>query len=184
MGAHRGLQHLGRQAHEIGVDRSRQHDRELGETRYLVEQPRIGLDGSAQLGRAAVEIGADQLAALVLVEDDVSVLQFFEVFGGAVGAKLARRQKTVAAGGAADRDVIDRQRHDFAVEQADDRGQRPHPAQRRTRPAHRFRPGQFGNRRLDQLRQYLGRGPARTPDDREIEFAAASVADLAFTRSS
>ena len=74
--------------------------------------PGSGLTGGAQLDRAAVEIGADQFAALVLVEDDVSVLQLFEVFGGVVGAKLARRQKTVAAGGAADRDAIDRQRHD------------------------------------------------------------------------
>ncbi len=102
------------------------------------------------------------------------------VVGGAADADFARCQEAVTARGAADRDALKREWQDVAVIEADDRGQRPHPAQRRARPAHRFRPGQLDDRGLDQLRQHFGRGPAGAPDNREIEFAAPGVADLAF----
>ena len=88
--AHRRLQDFGRQGHVIGVDRPSEHDRKFGEARHLVEQPRIGFDGNLQLRRTASEIGADQLSALVMIDDDIRVLEFFEIFRGAVDAELAR----------------------------------------------------------------------------------------------
>jgi hypothetical protein len=48
--AHRGRQHLGRQAigqwpHKIGVDRAHQHDRVFDQPGYLFEQTFVGFDG-------------------------------------------------------------------------------------------------------------------------------------------
>ena len=68
---------------------------------------------------------------------------------------------------------------DAPIKQADDRYQRPHPAQGCSRKAHRFRPRQFGDRAAQQFRQDLGGGAARALDDCEIELAAAGIAHLA-----
>ena len=116
VGAHRRLQHLRRQGHEVGVDRPGQHNRELSEARHLLEEPRIGFDRKPQFRRAEVEIGADQLAPFVLIDDDIGMLQLFAIFVSTVGAERARRQKPVAAGLAADRDLIKIERHHIAVE--------------------------------------------------------------------
>ena len=53
------------------------------------------------------------------------------------------------------------------------------PSARAGGPAHRFRPGQLGDGRVQQLRQHLGRGRPARARHREIEFAAAGVAHLA-----
>ena len=98
MRAHRGEEHFGRQGHELGVDRAGQHDRPFDETGHLVEQAGIGFDHDPQLGGTAVELGGDQLAAPLVVEHDMGVLQLFAIFGDIVGADRARRQKAVAAG--------------------------------------------------------------------------------------
>ena len=50
MGPHCGLQDFRRQRHEIGIDRSGENDRELGEPGHLIEQPRIGFDHHPQFG--------------------------------------------------------------------------------------------------------------------------------------
>ena len=86
----------------------------------------------------------------------------------------------MTSSGPSDRNPIERQREDLALEQKDDRDQRPSPAQARCRITHRFRPRQLEYRRPKKLRQHLDRRPARPVDSREVEFAPAGVADFAF----
>ena len=86
----------------------------------------------------------------------------------------------MTSSGPSDRNPVERQWQDLALEQTDDRGQRPNPAQGRGRITHRFGPRQLEDRRPDELRQHLGGRPARPVDRREVELAPAGVADLAF----
>ena len=86
----------------------------------------------------------------------------------------------MTSSGPSDRNPVERQRQDLALEQTDDRGQRPNPAQGRGRVTHRFGPRQLEDRRPDELRQHLGGRPARSIDRREVELTPAGVADLAF----
>ena len=127
--AHCGRQHLGRQFHALVVDRADQHDRELDETGHLVEQRGVRLDGHHRLRRETVEIAGDDVASAIVIEDHIVRVQPFEVIGGVVDADLALRQKTMPARHPADRGLVECERQDGAVEQADRRHQRPHPAQ-------------------------------------------------------
>ena len=172
----------GQRLHEIGVDRAGKHDRKLDEAGHLVEQPRVGLDDEPQFRRAAVETGARSFrlrrswssttwARFELVDDSRRHCRP-QISPGARKRwpRVVRPTGTRPSG----------QRQHFAVEQADDRGQRPHPAQRRApasasisaRAARRSRPSISPG-----STSAVGRpGPL---DDREIKFAAAGVADLA-----
>ncbi len=122
--------------------------------------PGSGLTLSPSLRREPVEIAGDQIAAAVLVEDDVGRFELFEIVGRVIDRDLALGQKAMPARRAADRHKAERQPQNLALKQADHRGQRPHPAQRGGRKAHRFRPGQLGDRGMQQLGQHLHGGAA------------------------
>ncbi len=87
--------------------------------------------------------------------------------------RIAGRQSVDGEGDRLDRLVRD-------AERAQDRAQRPHPAQgvgpRRCRaPAHRFGPGKRADHRRQDFRQQFARRSAGLFDDREIEFALLGV---------
>src|SRR5207248_9142021 len=89
-------------------------------------------------------------------------------------------QETVTSSGPSDRNPVERQWQDLALERTDHRGQRPNPAQGGGWITHRFGPRQLEDRRPYELRQHLGGRPARSIDRREVELPPASIADLAF----
>ncbi len=136
MRAHRRRQHLGRQRHEIGVDRSHQHYRELDEAGDFLEQPGIRLDDEPSCGRSLIEIPPDHLSAMLVIEDDMCLAEQREIRAGVGDADFFRCQKAMAAGHSPDRYPVERQRQHLSVEQADDRGQRPYPAQGAGRITH------------------------------------------------
>ncbi len=109
----------------------------------------------------------------------MGLLQLFAIIGG-----VWRRRSRPAPGSGGRASSGRPARHPaptagFRRRRGRSRRQRPHPAQRRAREAHRFRPGQLDDRRLDQIGQHLGGRPAGALDHGEIEFAAPGVADLA-----
>ncbi len=85
----------------------------------------------------------------------------------------------MAARRVADRHRAEGERQHRAVIEREDAGDRPHPALRRRRKPHRFRPRKLGERFADERRQHLARRPAGPVDHREIKDAAAGVALLA-----
>src|SRR6185369_1736378 len=72
------------------------------------------------------------------------------------------------------------EREDAAVKEADDARQRPNPAERCSREAHRLGPGQLNDGGAQQLGQELRNLAAGAANDGEIEDALAGVALLAF----
>ena len=90
--------------------------------------------------------------------------------------------EAVAAGGVAGGDAVDREGHHLgaglAGEDAEDRVQRADPAQGAVAPAHRLRPGEVADDRLDGLGDDLGGGAAGAVDDGEEDVALLVGADL------
>ena len=74
-------------------------------------------------------------------------------------------------------DVLDLERHHLAVEQADDRMQRPHPRRLARAPAHRLRPRELRRHRRHHLGHDLLRRPARLLDLDDVEVALLLVLD-------
>jgi len=109
-------QHFGRQRHEFGVDRACEDDRKLDEPGNLIEQ--FGIRFQRQpLGRNRMfETPADHFLAAMLIEDDAGLSKTLEIIRGAADANLARRQKAMPTGRSTDRNAVERQWQDLAVE--------------------------------------------------------------------
>jgi len=65
----------------------------------------------------------------MLIQNDVGVPKAFEVLPGVRETNLAGREETMAAGRVANRHMSKRNLNYRIVKQANDRSQRPHPAQ-------------------------------------------------------
>ena len=74
-------------------------------------------------------------------------------------------------------DVLDLEPHHLAVEQADDRMQRPHPRGLARAPAHRLRPRKLRRHRRHHLGHDLLRRPAALLDPDDVEVALLLVLD-------
>ena len=159
MRAHRRGQHFGRKRHEFGVDGACEDDRKLDETGNLIEELGIRFQRQLLVGGSMFETPADHLLAAILVEDDVGLTKTLDIIRGVTDANLARRQKAMPTGRSTDRNPVDRHQQNFAIEQTEDRDQRPHPTQGRGRVAHRFGPGQLGHSRSYDFGQHLSGGP-------------------------
>ena len=81
-------------------------------------------------------VGEDDLLAALGIEHDLGLFQLRDIIGEAAHGDRVRRMEAVAVGDVADADAIDLESDDHRLlglraEHADDRLQRPHPAQRR-----------------------------------------------------
>ena len=166
VGPHRGRQHLGRQAHRVLVDPAHQHDRPLDEALQLVEEARVGLDPQPLALRQPLRLFADQPQPLVAVEHDPRSGQLLPVVREVADPDRPRRHEAVAERDVAALDRTEAERHDLAVEQADDRVQRPHPARLARAPAHRLGPGEAGQDAGQRLGQHVAGRPAALLDER------------------
>src|SRR5262249_62042139 len=95
MGAHRRRQHLRRKGHEVGVDRASKNNRKLDQTRNLIEQGRVRLQGEPLGGSGRLEAIPNRLSAEILIENDMSLAEAIEIVRSAGGAELAHRQETL-----------------------------------------------------------------------------------------
>ena len=172
---HRGLQHLGRQVEEARLDPAHQRHRPFGQAGVLGEKAgvvdQIEPRGERELGRVV----GDGLGPRGRIEDDVGALQLFGVVLERGHREFVGRVEAVAARGIAGRQPVDDQRHGLgaalAGQDAEDRVQRPDPAQGPVSPAHRLRPREPAHRRLDGLGDDLGGGASRLLDDGEEHVA-------------
>src|SRR5262249_36401652 len=96
MGAHRRRQHLRRKGHEVGVDRASKNNWKLDQTRNLIEQGRVRLQGELLGGSGRFEALPYRLSAAILIEDDMSLAEALEIVRCAGHADLACRQKAVS----------------------------------------------------------------------------------------
>ena len=171
---------------EIRVEVADQNDRPFDQPGDLLEQ-RLVLDQLHAAGKDEVLcVGQDDRLAAVRVEHDLGGLQLGDEIVEAAHHDRARRMETVAERDIARANPVDLEVDDDRLlglrpEGAQDRLQRPHPAQRPRpgrsgSPAHRFRPWKGA----DHLRQQLGQDRlGRTPrpcQAGDIELALARVA--------
>ena len=131
---------FGRDCQEILLELAHQHDRPFDQARHLLQQALV-LDQLEPVGEGEVlGVGEDDLLAAVGVEDDLRRLQLGGIIVEAAHRDRARRMEAVAVGDVAGADAVDLEidHHrllGLRAEGADDRLQRPHPAQRTPRLA-------------------------------------------------
>ena len=126
--AHRSREDFGRKRHVLGVDCAGEHNRQLHRVSDLVEQPGIWFEYKSLVRSCCLEILPDDFLAAFLIQYDARRAETFQVFSRVGDADLARRQKTVTSSDPSDRNPVERQWEGLAVEQKDDRRQRPNPA--------------------------------------------------------
>ena len=183
VGAHRGLQDLGRQVEEAGVDVAEEGHRPFGEAGVLGEEARGRRRGSRPRAKAAWVASWAILAARSAGSRMTWARASFVavVVEGGDGEGLGGVE-AVAAGGVAGGDAVDLEGDDLgaglAGQDAEDRVERADPAQRAGAPAHRLRPGEVADRRLDGLGDDLGGGAARAGGDGEEDAGLLVVALL------
>ena len=171
---------------EIGfLERAHQHDRPFDQPRHLLEQALI-LDEVEPVGECEVAgVRQDDLLAPLGVDDDPGGLEFCHVVVEAANGDGVRRVEAVTEGDVAGADAVDLEVDDHGIgclraEGADDRLQRPHPAQRaglrRCRsPAHRLRPGEGADHLRHQFGDDLFRRPAGLRDVGDVEVALLRI---------
>src|SRR6476646_3382247 len=113
----------------------------------------------------------DQLGALACVEHDISLAQLLRIIGEILHSKRLRRHEAVAARLIASGNGVDLERHDLAVEQAEDGVKGTYPAERTVAPAHRFRPGEAGDDRGHHSGHDFFGGAAGALDAGDVEIA-------------
>ena len=129
--------------------------------------------------RQALRVGEDDRLAPVAVEHDLGLGERGDVVVEAAHVNRRRREEAVAVGHVARGDPADREGHDLRRlvrdgERAQDRVQRPDPAQRvgtgrGGAPAHRLRPREVAQDRRQDFRQHLARGAAFLRDLGDVE---------------
>ena len=168
---HRGLQHLGRQSQELRPDGPHQHHRPFHQPRHLGQKPRI-LDQLQPLRKGQrLRIGPDMRGPLLGAQHHMGALEPGLVIVERGHRKAARRHEPVPARHIARPQALDLDRHDLRPRlchhQAQDRRERPHPAQRPLPPAHRLRPGKLAHHAVKHLGHDHARRPARRLDHGE-----------------
>ena len=160
--AHRDLHDLGRQVHIGEVDAPKQRHRPLDQAGHFVQQTGIIDCCHTMRGSEPRNAVCDHALAVAGLHQHVPVAQLGLPIGEGRHRDRTGRMEAVALGqvgcgepmaviGA----IAQIERHDLAVEQADDPSQRPHPGEGAgAAPSHRFRPReatqQRRNRRGDQ----------------------------------
>ena len=145
MRLHRGGEHFGRHAEEILIERAHQHDRPFGQPGILGEQALVLDEGQLLVLGHRLRGIANDARPLIAVEDDFGFVQLLAIIGESLHIEGLRRHESMAARLLAALDAVDLERHDLAVEQAEDGMQRAHPAQPPLAPAHGFRPGKVAH---------------------------------------
>ena len=179
---HRGLQHLGRQVEELGPDFAHQRHRPFDKPRHLGQKARI-LDHFEARSKGKVRgLGPDRVGAFLWVQDHMRALELFRVILEGRDRKPPRRQEAVAFGGVARRDAVNVERHNRAAvltrQDAQDRMQWPHPAQRTGAPAHRLGPREIADGGVQHLGHDFGGGTARFFDHGKEHVALGGFAFL------
>ena len=171
VGANGQADDLGRNGEKILFELAYQHDRPFDQVGDLFQQAFV-LDEVEAVGKGDVAgIGEDDLLAAVGIEHDLGRLELGRVVVEAAYGDRAWGVEAVAIGDVAGADAVDLEidHHrllGLRAEGAQDRLQRPHPAQRaglgRSRPpAHRCRPGEAADDGRHQFGDDRFRGPAR-----------------------
>ena len=170
-------QALGRHLEERLLEAAHQHQRPLGEP-CVLRQQRLVLDQRqlVLLGQRARLLG-DQAAALGRIEDDFVRLEGLDVVRGSRHLERLVAVEAMPARLLAGLHLLDRERHHLAVEHADDRMQRPHPARPPRAPAHRLGPRELGGDGGHHLADDLLRRPSRLGDPDDVEVALLLVLD-------
>ena len=154
------------------------HHRPFDQARDLAQQ-RLVLDPCQALGGG--ELGGargDHALALAVVEHHLGRVEIEAVVAGAVDDDAVGPVEAVARGQVGGGEVAEAERHRGAVEHAQDRMQRPHPAHLVAAPAHRFGPADGGQGPGQDLGKHLGRGPSLAHPDRVQHLAPCVVALL------
>ncbi len=182
MRPHRGGQHLAGNIHELLRDTAQQHHRLFDQPGHLIGQAGILNQQQAFIARGKAGILQHGGAAGGKIRFDIGLAQTAQVIGGIAHGKTLGCLEAVAAGGVTGSEMAEFERHDLALEQADHRMQRPHPAQGMIPPAHRFRPGQLRQGVRQDTEQRFPGGLARLFDHGEPEFTLAGIAFLALVQ--
>ncbi len=180
---HRGLQNLRRQVEEICSNRAHQHHGPFDKPGNLGQQAGV-FDNLQPLRKGGIgRVVPDVIGPLGGVQHHMRAFQL----GGIVVKGLhrdlrARRHEAVPAGRVACGDAVDLQRHGFGArlghEDAQDRMQRPHPAQAARAPAHGFRPREIAHRAFQHFGHDHIRRAARLFQRREPDLTLFVVAGL------
>ncbi len=172
------VEHLVRHRQKVLVEDAHQRHRPFGQARILGEQRLVLDEGEAvPLGKRAGLLG-DQARALLAVEDHFRLAQLLHIIREALHTKRLWRHEAVAARLLAASDAVDLEIHHLAVEQAEDRVERAHPAKPARAPAHRFRPGEAADDLGHDPGDDLGGRAARLLDQRHVIGAFLVVALL------
>ena len=171
---HGELDHLGRHVEEGRVECAEQRHRPFSQAHIFDQQPFVW--DQRQLGRPSSGLGAllDQRGPVLRRQDDMRGAQLISVGHSGCDFDDAAGQEPMALGGTSRRDAFDFDRHNIAVEQRDDRMQRPHPAQRPAPPAHRLGPGEVADDCRNDAADHIG-GRLSGPFDDRIEEAALGI---------
>ena len=122
------VEHLWWHRQERLVEGAHERHRPFGEPGVLSEQSLVIDEGEGMLlGERAGLIGYE-LRALAAIENHFGLAELLHVVGEALHTKRLWRHETVAARLVAAFDAVDVEIDDLAVEQAEDRVQRTHPA--------------------------------------------------------
>ena len=135
--------------------------------------------------REALRVGEDDRLAPLGVEHDLGLGERGDIVVETADANRLRRQEAMAVGDVARRDPADGEGHDLrrlvrAAERAEDRVQRPDPAQRvglrpRRRPSASTSATESAHDRRHDLGQHLARRAARLLDHGDVELALLRV---------
>ena len=182
VGAHGGLQDLGGEVEEAGLDAAEERHGPFGEAGVLGEEAgvvdEIEAGGEGELARVVGDAGGAGLR----VEDDVGAGELGLVVLEGGDGEGVRGVEAVAAGQVAGGDAVDLEGDDLgaglAGEDAEDRVQRADPAQGAVAPAHGLRPGEGADGGLDGLGDDLGRRAAGAVDDGDEDVALLVGAGL------
>ena len=166
------LDHLGRDIQERGVEAAEQGHGPFGQPGILGQQTVVLDQLQPGLARGHRCAERDDLAAFVLIDDDMAGAQLLRIIGRGADGDGARMVETMADRRRTAGDARNLAGHDLLAEQSDDALQRANPFQAfggaaGIAPAHRFRPGERANDVGDRLGQYAGGGAAGTLDHGE-----------------
>src|SRR5215831_9051551 len=119
----------------------------------------------------------DQRRALGRIENDLVRLEALDVVGHARDLEGFVAVEAVPPRLAASLDLLDGERHDLAVEHADDGMQRAYPMRTPGAPTHGLGPGEFGRRGRHYLAHDFLRGPSRLVNPHDVEVTLLLVLD-------